>query len=336
MPQKALITGITGQTGSFLAKQLVEHGYEVHGTTRSLGNLPWRLQHFGITDDIHLHKLNATNFSEITEIAAHKFDYIFHLAAESSVASSLKQPTKTVMANVVQTTAWLEAIKNVSPECRFFNAVSSEVLKASEGPLDENAPRSAKNPYAVTKLASMNMAQVFRESFDLYIVNGLLFNHESELRDDRFVTAKIIRNLCLLSKDPKLAPFELGNVLAERDFSHAEDFARGIVASLHHEIPQDYVFASGVLCSVKDFFDTAARQLGFEPQWVGEGLEMTCRDGATGRALVGINPEYYRPIDELGKAGNATRAHTCLNWTPTVSFEDMIGRMIAYQRSRIE
>ena len=336
MPQKALITGVTGQTGSYLAQYLLQQGVEVHGTTRSPERPSWRLKHLGVSEDVQLHGLEGSDPTCIKDVASHRFDNIYHLAAESSVANSLKAPTNTAMANIVQTTAWLEAIRNESPECHFFNAVSSEVLAASDGPLGEDAERSATNPYAVTKLASMNMAQVFRESFGLYVVNGLLFNHESELRDTRFVTSKIIHNLCRLANDTALGPFDLGNVLAERDFSHAEDFAEGIAASLQYDTPQDYVFASGTLCSVRDFFDSAASQLGFTPEWVGEGLEMRCLDSKTGRVLVGVNPEYYRPVDELGKTGNTERAQRCLNWQPKVSFADMIGRMITYQQSCIE
>ncbi len=336
MPQKALITGITGQTGSFLAQHLLQLGHEVHGTSRSLTNEPWRLVHLGIRERVTLHELNAIVPGRIAEIAAQGYDYIFHLAAESSVANSLKHPTDTVTANVVQTTAWLEAVKNQSPDCRFFNAVTSEVLAATGDPLDEDSRRSATNPYAVTKLASMNMALVFRDSFDLYIVNGLLFNHESELRDTRFVTAKIIYNLCLLAKEPSAPPFELGNVLAERDFSHAEDFARGIAASLQAETPRDYIFASGALRTVKEFFDTAATLLGFQPEWSGDGTDMVCQDSLTGRVLVTINPAFYRPVDEPGKAGNAKRACTHLNWEPNIAFEALLRRMITFQMSRLE
>jgi len=334
VPQKALITGITGQTGSFLAQHLVRAGYEVHGTTRSLETTPWRLAHLGIAGQVQLHPLNAMDFREIDDIIARNFDYIFHLAAESSVATSLKEPTKTVTANVTQTTAWLEAVKNASPDCRFFNAVTSEVLTASNGPLGEDAPCSASNPYAVTKLASMNMAQVFRESFDLYVVNGLLFNHESELRDARFVTGKIILNLCNLVNDTSAPAFQLGNVLAERDFSHAEDFARGIASSLNHETSQDYVYASGTLRSVKDFFDVAACQLGFDPNWTGEGTDMVCRDLKSGRELVTINPEFYRPIDEKGKVGNPARAQSDLDWQPQITFAQLIERMIAFHMNK--
>lgn len=334
MPQKALITGITGQTGSYLAKHLLQLGYEVHGTTRSLEKPSWRLNYLGISKDVNRHHLTHIDDERIREIISNNFDLIFHLAAESSVANSLKVPTQTVRANILQTTAWLEAIKKHAPSSRFFNAVTSEVLEASGGALDENSRCSASNPYAVTKLASMNMAQVFRDSFDLYIVNGLLFNHESELRDTRFVTGKIISNLCQLANDPSAPAFQLGNVLAERDFSHAQDFARGIAASLLHHTPQDYVFASGTLRSVRDFFEVAALQLGFKPRWLGEGVEMECHDLTSGRKLVTINPEYYRPVDEQGKIGNANRARQDLSWIPQVSFEELVHRMIAFHKDK--
>ncbi len=335
MPQQALITGITGQTGSYLANHLLQRGCIVHGTTRDISRQSWRLEHFGIAESVKLHALNVADVEAIKSLAAHNYDFIFHLAAESSVANSLKYPTETVKANVLQTTAWLEAIKTQSPDTRFFNASSSEIFKASHDVLTENSPYAATNPYAVTKLAAVNMCQVFRDSFDLFIVNGHLFNHESELRDTRFVTGKIIHNLCRLSKDKSLPAFQLGNVYAERDFSHAEDFVRAIAASLEHETPHDYVFASGTLRSVKAFFDEAAHQLGFRPDWEGEGLDMICRDAKTGRVLVTINPDFYRPIDEKGKVGNASKAKLMLKWEHQISFEAMIERMIAFHMQTI-
>jgi len=334
LPEKALITGITGQTGAYLARHLLQEGCEVHGTTRSVDSKAWRLEYLGISNEVKLHALKDTTLEAVNAIIVNNFDCVFHLAAESSVGNSLKHPTQTVVANVVQTTALLEAIKTHAPDTRFFNAVSSEVLEATDKPLTENSKRSATNPYAVTKLAAMNMAKVFRESFGLYIVNGILFNHESELRDTRFVTAKIIHNLCRLLQDETLAAFQLGNVESERDFSHAEDFARGITASLEHTTSQDYVFASGKLHSVKDFFDAAAHQLGFQPDWQGKELDMVCRDAKTGRVLVTINPEFYRPIDEKGKIGNAARARRDLDWQPQTSFENLVKRMIAFHMDR--
>ena len=335
VPQKALITGITGQTGAYLAQYLLAQDFEVHGTSRAPETPSWRLEYLGIADKVIMHGLSGDGLSSFEKIVRYNFDEIFHLAAESSVANSLKYPSATVTANLWQTTAWLESIKTQSPETRFFNAVTSEVLKYEDTLLDENSEYNATNPYAVTKLAAMQMAKLFRDSFDLYIVNGLLFNHESELRDTRFVTAKIVVNLCALANDASLSPFELGNVLAERDFSHAEDFAKGIAASLTASTSQDYVFASGQRRSVKDFFNETAKQLGFSPEWQGEGIDTICSDKVTGRVLVTTNPAFFRPIDEQGKTGNPARAMKTLNWQRQISFEEMIARMITFHQSNI-
>ena len=328
MTQTVLITGISGQTGSFLAKHLVDQGAQVHGTSRGIDKPSWRLSHFGIENDVTLHAVGPDDFSAIKDLAARKFDKIFHLAAESSVASSLAHPSRTAQANLLQTTYWLEALRDQSPKTRFFNAASSEIFAASDQLLTEDSPFQATNPYAVTKLAAANMATVFRDSFDMFIVNGYLFNHESEMRDARFVTGKIIKNLCDMAKDKDAPAFDLGNIYAQRDFSHAEDFARAIALSLGHDSAQDYIFASGHLRSVKDFFNSAARQLGFDPRWSGSKLDEVCNDKSTGRKLVSINPEFYRPIDEAGKAGDSSRARECLNWTPEISFDALVARMI--------
>ena len=330
MPLKCLITGISGQTGAYLAAELLRAGHSVDGTSRTDAPDLWRLKHLDIDDRVKIHALNASEPEEILRLTTRGYDRIFHLAAESSVAASLKDPAGTVRANMLQTTAWLAAIRDHSPQTRFFNAASSEVLAPGEGLLNEESPRRATNPYAVTKAAAMDMGHVFRSSFDLYIVSGILFNHESELRDPRFVTGKIITNLCRMAAGPKEPPFELGNIEAQRDFSHAEDFARGIAASLEAETAQDYVFASGQLSSVKDFFNAAARHVGFVPVWSGSGTQAVCKDKETGRKLVSINPEFYRPIDEAGKAGDASRAKQALGWQRRIDFDTMIGRMISY------
>ncbi len=302
----------------------------MHGTSRTSAPDMWRLRHLGVADRVEIIALGGDDSAAISDIAENGYDRIYHLAAESSVASSLKNPAETVRANILQTTEWLTAIRDRSPQTRFFNAASSEILAAGPGILDENAPRLANNPYAVTKSAAMNMCRVFRESFDLYVVTGILFNHESELRDARFVTGKIISNLCRMAGGKSEPSFELGNVDAERDFSHAQDFAAGIAASLTADTAQDYVFASGTLSSVRDFFNAAARQLGFDPTWSGKGTDAKCVDNLTGRVLVTINPKFYRPIDEAGKAGNPGRATAVLNWTRDIDFEAMIARMIAF------
>ena len=330
MTHTCLITGITGQTGAYLAACLLAAGQKVEGTSRTSSPNLWRLKHLGCEDRVTVSTLSGTDPAQIDEIASRRYDRIYHLAAESSVAASLQNPRETVQANLYQTTCWLTSLRDHSPQTRFFNAVSSEILRAKPGLLNETSERLATNPYAVTKSAAMEMARVFRESFGLYIVNGILFNHESELRDARFVTGKIVANLCRMADDPNAPAFELGNTDAQRDFSHAEDFARGIAAGLEAETAQDYIFASGRLSSVKDFFNIAARRLGFVPEWSGEGVDRICIDSISGRILASINPQYYRPVDELSKAGDASRAKSDLSWNPKIKFDEMVGRMVAF------
>lgn len=332
MSEKVLITGITGQTGAFLANILTTQGHEVHGTSRSSLSGSWRLDHFKLTDKITGHQIGSEDAAEINKLAKIGFDKIFHLAAESSVASSLKSPSTTVKANILHTTYWLEAIRDNSPKTRFFNAASSEIFAASDDLLTENSHVFATNPYAVTKVAAMDMCRVFRDSFGLFIVNGILFNHESELRDSRFVTAKIVTAIRALAEDKTAPEVQLGNIAAERDFSYAGDFARGIASSLRYSEPRDYIFASGQLRRIEDFFNKAAQYFGFAPVWSGVGLEAVCKDQKTGRILATINEKFFRPIDEQGKAGDASLAKAMLGWEPQVEFSEIIARMGSFKR----
>jgi len=330
--EKILITGVTGQTGSFLADLLAKQGHEVHGTSRSNASISWRLRHFNISSDVKCHQLDPESYAAIKSLTAQRFDKIFHLAAESSVASSLDHPSATVKANILQTTYWLEAIRDHAPETKFFNAASSEVFAASDDLLTEESPVFATNPYAITKVAAMDMCRVFRDSFGLFIVNGILFNHESELRDARFVTAKIVAAIRALAEDATAPEVQLGNIAAERDFSYAGDFARGIAMSLNHDDPGDYIFASGQLRRIEDFFNAVAQHFGFNPVWSGVGLEAICKDQKTGRALASINEKFFRPIDEQGKAGDASMAKTILGWKAEVGFSEIIARMAEHKR----
>ena len=327
MTKRALITGITGQSGSFLAALLLRNDFEVHGTSRSAESNLWRLNHLQINDQVKIHVISPEGEEGIRELVSTKFDMIFHLAAESSVASSFKRPSGTVIANIFQTALWLEAIRDLAPKTKFFNASSSEILAASEGALTEESPVLATNPYAVTKAAAYRMTCVFRDAFDIFAVNGILFNHESELRDGRFVTAKIVQAIKALANDPKAPPVELGNVLAERDFSHAEDFVKGMLLSLENETPSDYIFASGELCSIREFFNTVAEHFGFQPVWSGEGLDAICKDGQTQRMLAKINSQFFRPVDEPGKLGDPSKARENLGWKAENDFKDIIRRM---------
>jgi len=330
MTQKLLITGICGQTGSFLAKHMLEAGYEVHGTSRSAGMMSWRHSYLGIQGEIALHSVASDNYDAVKDLVSRKFEKIFHLAAESSVAASFKHPSQTVQANILHTTHWLEALRNIAPKTRFFNAASSEIFAPAKGQLSESSPSQATNPYAVTKLAAANMAKIFRDSFEIYVVNGVLFNHESELRDDRFVTAKIVNSIRALAQNASEPAVKLGNISAQRDFSYAGDVARGIAASLDHHSPEDYIFASGQLHSIQDFFDATARYFGFSPRWHGEGLGAVCTDTSSGRTLASISKEFFRPIDEIGKSGNPQKAKDILGWRPEHDFESIIKQMAKY------
>jgi len=346
MPRKALITGITGQDGAYLAEFLLGKGYEVHGIKRrsSLINTA-RIDHLYADPHVENAKLrlyygDMTDSSSLQRtIQQVQPDEIYNLAAQSHVAVSFEEPEYTAESDAVGTLRILEAIRNLGLEkqCRFYQASTSELFgKVQETPQTETTPFYPRSPYGVAKLYAYWIVVNYREAYGFFACNGILFNHESPLRGETFVTRKITRGLARIGWGLDDCIF-LGNLDARRDWGHARDFVEAQWMMLQHDEPVDFVISTGEQHSVRDFVNAAAGSMGLELEWTGSGpqeqgvVAWSERDDLQFRAgdvLVQIDPRYYRPTEVESLLGDSTLARETLGWTPKISFEEMVGEMI--------
>lgn len=346
MTKKALITGITGQDGAFLAEFLLGKGYEVHGIKRraSLINTA-RIDHLYADPQVEsakfrLHYGDMTDSSSLQRtIQRVQPDEIYNLAAQSHVAVSFEEPEYTAESDAVGTLRILEAIRNLGLErqCRFYQASTSELFgKVQEMPQKESTPFYPRSPYGVAKLYAYWIVVNYRESYDMFACNGILFNHESPQRGETFVTRKITRGLARIGWGMDQCIF-LGNLDARRDWGHARDYVEAQWMMLQHHEPLDFVIASGEQHSVRDFVDAAAGQMGLDLEWRGTGIEeqgvvsRTEHDDLNFRAgdvVVRIDPRYYRPAEVETLLGDATRARETLGWMPKISFKELVREMV--------
>ncbi|HEV8095042.1 MAG TPA: GDP-mannose 4,6-dehydratase [Burkholderiales bacterium] len=335
MNRTALITGITGQDGAYLAELLLEKGYVVHGMKRrtSLFNTE-RIDH--LYQDPHvadrrfiLHHGDMTDSSSIVRILqAVQPDEIYNLAAQSHVAVSFEEPEYTANSDAVGTLRVLEAIRILGLErkSRFYQASTSELFgKAQQVPQSESTPFYPRSPYAVAKLYAHWITVNYREAYGLYACNGILFNHESPIRGETFVTRKITRALARIKLGLQDCLY-LGNLNAKRDWGHARDFVQAQWLMLQQDQPRDLVIATGVQRSVRDFVNAAAKELGIAIQWRGEGRDEKGYD-ASGACIVAIDPRYLRPTEVDTLLGDASRARELLGWQPKVSFDELVAEM---------
>lgn len=324
---KALITGISGQDGAYLAQQLLDQGYEVVGAARrSASGSLWRLDKLGIKDDIQLIELELQEPTNINRAVRDlKPDELYNLAAQSFVGSSFEVPAYTTQANALGVCYLLEAIRNESPKTRFYQASTSEMFgKVQETPQKETTPFYPRSPYGVSKLYAHWLTVNYRESYGLHATSGILFNHESPLRGSEFVTQKIAQKLArIVLGDP--APLTLGNLEARRDWGFAPEYTDAMRLMLQQEEPDDYVLATGQTTSIKDFTTHAAQSLGMKLEWEGEGLET--RAYWTDRQVLEVSPEFYRPAEVDVLQGDATKARQKLGWRPTTSAETLAKHM---------
>ncbi|MCP4702332.1 MAG: GDP-mannose 4,6-dehydratase [Gammaproteobacteria bacterium] len=337
MIQKALIMGVTGQDGAYLAEFLLGKGYEVHGVKRraSLFNTD-RVDH--LYQDPHekdqrfiLHYGDLTDSTNllriIQEVQPHE---IYNLAAQSHVAVSFETPEYTANADAMGTLRLLEAIRilGLEKKTRFYQASTSELFgKTRETPQKETTPFYPRSPYAVAKLYGYWITVNYREAYGIYACNGILFNHESPIRGETFVTRKITRGLARIKLGLENRLY-LGNLNAKRDWGHARDFIEAQWLMLQQETPDDYVIATGVQYSVRDFVETAAKCLGFTIRWEGTGLNEKGVDEASGKCIVQIDPNYFRPTEVDTLLGDATKAREKLGWTPHISFASLVEEMV--------
>tara|TARA_X000000950_G_scaffold177861_1_gene215846 strand:+ start:1803 stop:2816 length:1014 start_codon:yes stop_codon:yes gene_type:complete len=327
--KKTLITGISGQDSAYLSKLLLEDGHHVvgglrRGAERSL----WRLKQLGIDNDIEVLDFELTELSEIYQILRkYKFDYVYNLAAMSFVGTSFSQPISTANANYIGALNILESIRITNNETRFYQASTSEMFgKVQAMPQTESTPFYPRSPYGVSKLAAHWATVNYRESFDLFACSGILFNHESPLRGAEFVTQKIILGLNNIKKGNQ-EMLSLGNLDAKRDWGHASDFVNAMKLIIENNSPNDYVVATGSLHSVREFVEIAAKYFGFSVAWNGDKENEVGIDQNTGKKIVKVSTEFYRPAEVDALLGDPKKAEDELGWKREYTFENLVEDM---------
>ncbi|MDI3546998.1 MAG: GDPmannose 4,6-dehydratase [Halanaerobiales bacterium] len=333
--KKALITGITGQDGSYLAELLLDKGYEVHGIIRRASTFNTeRINH--IYQDPHekdvrlfLHYGDMTDASNLSRLVEKiKPDEIYNLAAQSHVAVSFQMPEYTTDVDATGTLRLLDAIKETEIDTRFYQASTSELFgKVQEVPQNENTPFYPRSPYAVAKLYAYWIVKNYREAYGLYAVNGILFNHESPRRGKRFVTRKITRAAARIAKG-KQEKLYLGNLNAKRDWGYAKDYVEMMWMMLQQDKPEDYVIATGEAHTVREFAELAFKYVGIDLVWEGEGADEKGIDRRTGKVIVEIDPKYFRPTEVNFLLGDPSKAKRELGWESKVTFEELVKLMV--------
>ena len=333
--KSALITGVTGQDGSYLAELLLGKGYEVHGLKRRTSSFNTaRIDH--LYQDPHekdrrfvLHHGDMTDSSSLVRIIQQvQPDEIYNLAAQSHVAVSFEEPEYTANSDALGALRVLEAIRILGLEnkTRYYQASTSELYGlVQETPQKETTPFYPRSPYAVAKLYAHWITINYREAYGIYACNGILFNHESPVRGETFVTRKITRALARIKLDLQDCLY-LGNLDAKRDWGHAKDYVEMQWLMLQQEVPEDFVIATGIQSSVRDFVDAAADELGMAIEWQGNGVDET--GSLQGRVIVRVDPRYFRPAEVETLLGDASKARSKLDWTPKISFEELVAEMV--------
>ena len=337
MSKRALITGILGQDGAYLAKLLLEQGYEVIGGTRR--NSTWntgRLEELGIAEKVRMVPFDLMEITNILRVIEEvRPDEVYNLAAQSFVSASFELPIHTSEVDGLGVVRVLETLRTVHRECRFYQASSSEMYgKIDEVPQNERIPFHPRSPYAASKLYGHWMTVNYRESYNMFAVSGILFNHESPLRGPEFVTRKITLGLARV-RHGKQEAIELGNLEAKRDWGFAGDYVRGMWLMLQQPAADDYVLATGENHSVREFVEGAATAAGFDLAWEGEAEQTQAIDRKTGRTVIRINPDFYRPAEVDTLLGDAAKARAELGWTPTMTFEQLVESMVRADLDRV-
>ena len=329
----ALITGITGQDGSYLAEFLLAKGYEVHGTIRrSSVDFRERIAHLEGTPHFHLHYADLSDsMSIISLVGKVRPTEIYNLAAQSHVQVSFDAPEFTADVDAVGVLRVLEAVRacGLAETCRIYQASTSELYgKVEEVPQNENTPFHPYSPYAVAKLYGFWIIKEYREAYNMYCCSGILFNHESERRGETFVTRKITLAAARI-KQGKQDKLYLGNLGSLRDWGYAKDYVECMWLILQQQQPEDFVIATGVQHSVREFCYYAFKRVGIELEFQGEGLDEKGIDKATGNVLIEVSPDFYRPTDVVNLWGDPTKAKAKLGWNPnTTTFEELVNIMV--------
>ncbi|PGE18784.1 GDP-mannose 4,6-dehydratase [Bacillus toyonensis] len=347
--KKALITGVTGQDGSYLAEFLLEKGYEVHGIIRrsSSYNLDRieslvneEIEGLNNQENFHLHYGDITDTSNVIRLISEiRPDEIYNLGAQSHVKVSFDVPEYTADVDGVGTLRILEAVRilGLTETTRIYQASTSELYgKVQEVPQKETTPFYPRSPYGVAKIYGFWITKNYRESYNMFAVNGILFNHESERRGETFVTRKITLAAARIAQEKQEALY-LGNLDSLRDWGYAKDYVECMWLILQHDKPEDFVIATGEMHTVREFTTLAFKHVGIELEWVGEGVEEKGIDKATGKVLVAVDPKFFRPAEVEQLLGDPTKARTLLGWNPTkTSFEELVSIMVEEDMKKVE
>ncbi len=329
MGKTALITGITGQDGSYLAEFLLDKGYDVHGIIRrSSVDFRERIAHLEGMPNFHLHYADmGDSMSMLQVVGKVRPDEIYNLAAQSHVQVSFDAP---------EYTANVDAVGGLTDSCRIYQASTSELYgKVEEVPQNENTPFHPYSPYAVAKLYGFWIVKEYREAYNMFCCSGILFNHESERRGETFVTRKITLAAARIAQG-KQEKLYLGNLSSLRDWGYARDYVECMWLILQNDRPNDFVIATGEQHSVREFCQLAFRRVGIELRWEGEGADEKGIDSATGRVLVEVSPDFYRPTDVVNLWGDPSKARRELGWNPAkTSFEELVNLMVDSDMARV-
>lgn len=328
----AIITGITGQDAAYLAELLLEKGYKVYGTYRRTSSVNfWRIEELGIAKhpNLELVEYDLTDLSSsIRLLQVSGADEVYNLAAQSFVGVSFDQPLTTAEITGIGPVNLLEAIRIVNPKIRFYQASTSEMFgKVQEIPQRESTPFYPRSPYGVAKLYAHWMVINYRESYDIFATSGILFNHESPLRGQEFVTRKITDTVAKI-KLGKQDVLELGNMDAKRDWGFAKDYVEGMWRMLQADKPDTYVLATNRTETVRDFVTMAFKAADIQLEWTGKDEQETAVDVATGKVVVKVNPKFYRPAEVDLLIGNPEKAKQDLGWEPTTTLEELCAMMV--------
>lgn len=332
----ALITGITGQDGSYLTELLLEKGYEVYGIMRRKSVVDYgNVEH--IKDKIHFIYADMTDLASlIAAMRISQADEVYNLAAQSFVATSWDTPLGTAEIDGIGVTNMLEAIRTVKPEAHFYQASTSEMFgKVQAIPQSETTPFYPRSPYGVAKLYGHWITKNYRESYNMYACSGILFNHESERRGKEFVTRKItdaVARIKLGAQDH----LELGNMDAKRDWGHSKDYVKAMWLMLQQDEADDYVIATNETRTVREFVETAFKHVDIDIVWEGEGVDEVGKDKATGKVLVKVNPKFFRPAEVELLIGNPEKAETKLGWKREIPFAELVERMVKNDMTLVE
>jgi len=335
--KRALITGIRGQDGAYLARLLLEKGYEVYGADRRSGDSSfWRLKELGIEKDVKIRYMDLLELTNIMrEIERIKPDEVYNLAAQSFVHASFEQPLLTADIDAMGVLRILEVLRAIKPDTRFYQASTSEMFgKAQAIPQNEKTPFYPRSPYAVSKLFGHWICVNYRESYNMFNCSGILFNHESPLRGIEFITRKLSSGVAKI-KYGLQDKIVLGNLDSRRDWGYAPEYVEAMWLMLQQPEPDDYVIATGETHSVREFIEFAFKYAGFDIIWKGKGIEEKGIDKKTGRTMVEVSSEFFRPAEVEVLLGDYSKAKEKLGWQPKMKFEELVRIMVEADLKRM-